>query len=77
MNDDPTRRNSRLSVAVVQAIADEKGRDPTEVSPLGEVIDPDALDALFIGTSGSISFQYEELWVTVRSNGTVTVTTDR
>lgn len=76
MTEHHDHRNRQLSEAVIQAIAEETGSDPTEFRPLGEVIDPDALDALFLDTSGSVSFRYEGMEVTVRSNGTVTATTD-
>lgn len=35
------------AAAVIKAIAYVRGVDPLEITPLAEVIDPDALNALF------------------------------
>jgi hypothetical protein len=35
-----------ISMKVIQTVADEKGVDPTELPPLGEQINPDALNEL-------------------------------
>ena len=67
------------SVAVVMEIAAREGADPTELAPpLNDVIDPDALDALFARSgpadvAGSVSFEYCGYRVEVRSNGRVVV----
>ena len=62
-----------LSTEVIRAIAAEEGVDALELSPpLYDVIDPDALDALFHNTSGRIAFEYRGYTVTVTSEGTVT-----
>lgn len=65
------------SVAVVMAVAAREGVDPTELSPpLNDVVDPDALDALFAGTDdpGSrLSFTYRGYSVEVHSDGHVDV----
>ena len=36
-----------VAVAVIEAVAAAAGRDPTELPPLYETVDPDALDSLF------------------------------
>lgn len=68
---------SAPSVAVVRAIAKEKGVDPAELTPpLVSAVDPDALDALFErnGTAGiRLSFEYGEYTVTVSDSGDVEV----
>lgn len=54
------------STAVIQSTAAFLGRDPIELEPLGEAIDTDALDSLFLdcshvsegGTSGTVRFEY-------------------
>ena len=52
------------SEAVVRAVADARGRDPIELPPLHNVIDPDALNELFSDTiagtarSGRLVFEY-------------------
>ena len=39
------------TVAIVEAVSEATGRDPIEIQPLAEVLDPDALDAVFAGAS--------------------------
>jgi len=39
--------NGSVSQEVIAAIAEESGRDPMELDPLYEYIDPDALNAIF------------------------------
>lgn len=64
------------SVAVVQQVAESEGVSPTELRPLYEVVDPDALDR-FVGTTGSrdtdarIYFYYHGHGVTVTASGVV------
>lgn len=62
------------SKTIVRAVADVDDVDPTELPPLYEAIDPDALDAVFRGRSdGSVTFDYSGYTVTVRENAEVTV----
>jgi hypothetical protein len=64
-----------LSEAVVEAVADARDVDPTELEPpLTTVIDADALNNLFVDTneaSGCIVFEYSGCRVTVESDRTV------
>lgn len=68
-----------LSVAVVEAVAEATGRDPTEIEPLNEYIDPDALNDLFEPRSdgdrseATVSFPLEDHLVIVRGDGTIVV----
>lgn len=69
-----------LSERVVGAMSDALGADPVEIDPLGEVVDADALDALFgprfDGTNrsgGSITLKYCGRRVTARPDGTVVI----
>lgn len=68
-----------LTVKIVEAIADRAGVDETDLPPLHDVIDPDALEALFIPASpnandaAQIRFQYYGYRVTVSADGSVTV----
>ena len=62
------------SELVVEAIADQADVDPLDFDvPLGDVVDPDALDALFDSQfdherkPGSVEFNYQEYHVTVLS----------
>lgn len=73
-------RMTRPSVAVVEAVADTIDCDPYDVPPLYEIVDPDALDALFSpkydGTpreAGMIVFTLAGCEVTVFDYGRVTV----
>ena len=64
------------SLGVIEAVADVLDREPTALGPLGNVLDTDALDALFADPSTSslvVSFEYEELTVTVSNEGFVEV----
>lgn len=36
-----------VSLRVIQAVAERENTDPTDLEPLHNVVDPDALDALF------------------------------
>ena len=62
------------SMLVVQAVASATGEDPTDMDPLYAVVDPDALDALFVGgVEGRVHFDYHDCEVAVYSDGRVTV----
>lgn len=70
-----------VSIAVVEAVATAKGVDPVEIEPLYNVVDPDALDAIFRmhadGTpraNGRLTFTMESCEVVVHSTGRVVVT---
>jgi hypothetical protein len=62
-----------LSEAVVEAVADAKDVDSTELEPpLTTVVDADALDNLFVSeTDGCVVFEYSGCEVVVESNRTV------
>lgn len=75
-----TDRNRTPSEAVVEAVADAEGVEPTDLRPLYEVVDPDALDSLFrerLGRGepalGLITFQYQGYRVQVDEDGRVTL----
>lgn len=69
-----------LSTAVVNAIADAEGVDPTELEPLYETVNPDALDALFRPVSdgdrrtGRATFRMNGYEVVATSSGRVHLT---
>lgn len=76
MNNSPmTRQRDRISVQVVEAIAEARGTEALDLQPpLYHAIDPTALDQLFSGEQAlSVQFDYQEHTVTVRSDGTVSV----
>ncbi|SDD92823.1 HalOD1 output domain-containing protein [Natrinema hispanicum] len=70
---DPTGRS--LSLQVVAAVATFYDVDKTDLDPIYTAIEADALDRLLTTSdpgrspNGSISFAYEELDVTVTSDG--------
>ncbi|MFD1587645.1 HalOD1 output domain-containing protein [Halorientalis brevis] len=71
---------STVAERVVQIIAAEKGLSPVELEPLHDVVDPDALNALFESvsgntrTSGQVSFHYHGYTVTISANGQIDLT---
>jgi hypothetical protein len=70
-----------VSEKLVEAIAIINDADPTELSVLANVVDPDALDTLFRPRSDGtkceakrqIDFQYHDYPVRVQSDGTITL----
>ena len=67
------------SHGVVRAISAVKGVEPTELGPLYDSIDPNALDAIFGGTTEAgesdtcVSFRIDDLEVEVREDRRITV----
>lgn len=62
--------------AVVFALAEITDRDPVELSPLGDVVDTDALGAIFRPAAESdshvsVTFEYQGYLVTVHDTGTI------
>ncbi|WP_266082903.1 HalOD1 output domain-containing protein [Haladaptatus caseinilyticus] len=69
-----------LTEQILAAITEVDDRSVYDLEPLYEVIDPNALDALFAPqvdgssrTVGDVSFQYAGHWVTVSSDGAVEI----
>lgn len=70
------------SEALVEAVATERGEDPTTLEPpLHDLVDPDALDALFRGREsvppfpdGHVAFTMAGCRVVVHSTGEIDVT---
>ena len=70
------RYDERPSAAVINAVAWCNGTDPTTLTPLQEVLDADALDALMDApeeAAVSITFDYEGCTVQVTGDGTLTI----
>lgn len=72
--------NTHIGEAVVAAVAEAKGVEPTALErSLSDVVDPDALEALFGGLRGDgtgavrMTFNYSGRDVTVTGGGNVTV----
>ncbi|ARS91854.1 hypothetical protein B1756_13685 [Natrarchaeobaculum aegyptiacum] len=76
---DPDAPPKSVTATVVEAVATHKNVDPVALEPpLHDVIDTDALETLFAPTrrgprSGSVTFVYDDLQVTVDADGTVDV----
>lgn len=72
--------NKSISEQVILAVAEATGTDPTQLGPLYDVIDPDALDQLFQRRSGlpragsRVDFTMDGCEVTVHGSGKVVVT---
>lgn len=62
------------SEAVILAVAEAADADPSDLHSLHDVIDPDALDAIFRQRpSGTVTFEYHGYTVTVRGNDEIIV----
>ena len=68
------------SEAVIDAVANAEGVEPTDLRPLYDALDPDALDSLFQprghasrSTRGQITFEYHGYEVHVDESGQVTL----
>ena len=67
---------TEIAVAVVEAVAEVAGVDPTELVPrVHDVIDPDALDRCVRSApaEAAVSIPFDDYRVTVRGTGTLTV----
>lgn len=79
---DRTKSDRPISAAIIEAVAEEAAVDPTELPPLYESVDVDAIDELFEptpnanGRVGVIRFPYYGYLVTVEfdADGTGTIT---
>lgn len=63
-----------LSEAVLDEVAEHEGVPPESLDqPLYDVIDPEALDMLFRGDTGYITFEYHGYVVSVGHSGDVSL----
>lgn len=60
------------ATAVVEAVADREGVAPTDLPPLAEAVDPEALDAV-VGEGRRLAFEYVGYNVTAHPDGSVSV----
>ena len=74
----PTSRRRTVSASerVVGTVADAEDAEPTELSPLYEAIDPDALDSLVEGSDDDLCIDFECCGydITVKGEETVELT---
>jgi len=67
-----------VSDALVYAVSTVLDEDPTALTPLGEVVEVDAINALFGHSSDAsrdvrLSFEYEGFLVTISGRGEITL----
>ena len=69
-----------VSHTLMTAVAEVEGCCPTDLPPLHDTLDADALDTLFSGGTscspqfeGSLTLEYSDSSVTIRSDGSVTI----
>lgn len=73
----PSSSDTPYDIAIVEQVADAKELDVMELDPLNDVIDVDALAALFQeGAEGKAVFDYQGVEVTVTGDGSVSVRTN-
>lgn len=73
------RSDERIGTVVALGVAALLGRLPTDIPPLAETVDVDALGRVFDYTddvSARISFEYADCTVTVRADDVVTIRHD-
>ena len=74
-----SQKGERISLKVVEKVAEREGVDPTELHPpLHTAIDTEALDSLFQSTqstsrSGMVEFRYRGYKVQISSSGEVEI----
>lgn len=68
----PSKRS--VTQQIITAVAEKEGVNETDLeTSLYDVIDPDALNTLFRGESGKVTFEYLDYVVTVDHENTVEV----
>lgn len=74
------RPDESVSVAVVRAVSALEDREPDQLQPFSDVLDPDALDKIFEGhqdgtprIGGHVSFVYSSCQVTIEHGEYLTV----
>ncbi|MFW5934842.1 MAG: HalOD1 output domain-containing protein [Halolamina sp.] len=71
------REPDSVAERTVQAVATTTKTDPTDLPPLYDAIDPDALVGIVDGmTRGEVVFTYADCRVTVTGEGSITVEPD-
>lgn len=73
----PLDERPSTSETIVEAVADATDTDPTQLPPLYDTVNTDALDMLFSERDGgTLTFEYADCTVVVHGDVTVTVTDD-
>lgn len=74
--------NQQVSTRILEAVADQRGVDPLELQPLYEVVDPEALEAVFSSTvvggnrGGRIEFTYAGCRITITAGADRAITVE-
>lgn len=69
---------SSPSELVIDTLAEKTESDPTDLPPLYEAIDPDALNELFCGREdGAVTFRYCGYEITISSTGEIAIREER
>lgn len=64
----------RPSIAVIEAMAFVTNRDPLDIEPLADVVDPDALNRVLSGEDTvTVSFRWEDYDVEISTSGEIIV----
>ncbi|WP_203229085.1 HalOD1 output domain-containing protein [Halobellus captivus] len=72
----PNSEYHPISLQIIDTVAAAKGVSPMELTPLADVIDPDALDSLYspaTATTVTLRFEYEGYSVRIDDDGSVTL----
>lgn len=74
----PTPPDGAISEAVIAAVATFTSREPTDLPPLFEAVDPDALNRLFThpydaGRRFTVNFNYAGCAIQIARDGQITV----
>lgn len=70
----PTPEVASLCTRIVREVAEKKGVDAMDLQPpLYDAINPDAMDALFGGSDGELTFEYCGYSVSIDSDREVSV----
>lgn len=68
-----------IAASVIEAVAAVVGKQPTDIEPLYEVVDPDALEELLLSLRssgghdryGAVTFVFNDCKIRVESSGTI------
>jgi hypothetical protein len=71
------RDGHQIVEPIVSKVAEREGTEPSELEPLYEAIDPDALATLFRDTRGRLRFTYVGYEVVVTHGGEVRVSAEK
>lgn len=73
-----TEERTELSTTIVLEVAEQLGEDPVDLTPpLNEILDPDALDSLFVGDRSDAVVSFSAWGCTVTAFGDGHVRVDR